>query len=121
MLFGNTLGKFLCGIKIIEKDGSVISPQHYLTRAGHLFVSGYGAGFLTFITFPYQYFRVAKGLPASYDEKLDLKCVKVKQNDLVRILGSIITMVVTVITILGFAFLIAFILLTITKFMGLTF
>jgi len=76
--FGNTFGKWIFGVKTIECDGSCLKPNRFFIRNMSVYLSGYGLKIPLVIlcTTVFQYCRVSKGLPTSYDEKLDIRCIK---------------------------------------------
>ena len=94
-LFGNTLGKWLLGIRIVDKKGIVINPDTYSSRNWRVYFSGYALAipFVTFITMIRQYFRVSKLLPASYDEESGLKVVNHNKKWLKTAIGVVICIV----------------------------
>ncbi len=72
--FGNTPGKWLLGIKIVDADLRSIKRVTHFLRNLLVYLSGFGFGIplLTLVTFLFQYFRVSRGAQASYDDTLGL-------------------------------------------------
>jgi uncharacterized RDD family membrane protein YckC len=78
-MFGNTFGKFLLGIRVMQPDGEPISPRQYLRRQLGLYWYGLGTGFplVPLFTMSRQYWRMRKGHPARYDTGLfEVKAAK---------------------------------------------
>lgn len=69
-LFGQTLGKKICGIRVCDANGNPIGRWAYFGRAWGVFLLGEGLGipFVCLGTELWQACRVGKGLPAAYDE-----------------------------------------------------
>ncbi len=96
-IFGNTLGKWLFGISILEKDGNRISPSRYFKRNMMIFLQGWGLGIpiINLVTMTTQYNKLSKEGTTTYDKKMDLLVVKEKQHPL-KILLAIIIVVLLV-------------------------
>jgi uncharacterized RDD family membrane protein YckC len=69
-IFGNTPGKSLLGLKVINRDGSSLSFGRYLGRNFRMWFSGLGLAIpiVNFFTMAYQSRRLSDERPASYDE-----------------------------------------------------
>ena len=91
-IFGNTLGKWLFGIKHIENSGISLTAGRYFSRNLSVYWGGYGLAvpIATLCTFIHQYNRVSKEQPASYDEKLGMKCISHNANGFKRFLGILL-------------------------------
>ena len=76
-LFGNTLGKKLMGIQVLEADGRKVSRSRYFRRNLQVFLEGYALGIppLFLISFIWQSERVYRGKPATYDARLGFQVV----------------------------------------------
>ena len=92
-IFGNTLGKWLWGIKHIETNGMGISGGRYFSRNIRVYWGGYGLGIpiVTLCTFVTQYNRVSKGEPSTYDESMGIKTVRPNPNAFKSFWGVIVT------------------------------
>lgn len=95
-VFGNTLGKWLWGIKVVENNGIKISASRYFNRNLRIYWGGYGLGIpiVTLCTFIKQYSRVSKGNSATYDEKMGVKSICPKPNDVKTFFGIIFIILV---------------------------
>lgn len=67
--FGNTPGKALVGLKVLNKHGGALTFKDYLNRNFSLWVSGIGLGIpiANLAAMLYQANRLQQGTPASYD------------------------------------------------------
>ena len=77
-IFGNTLGKWLFGVKaVMLSDKSSLTGFYYLTRNMYIyaFTFCFGAPVIKLITFAYQQQRVYEGKPTTYDEKLQVMSI----------------------------------------------
>jgi uncharacterized RDD family membrane protein YckC len=70
-IFGNTPGKALMAVHVVNANGERLDGLDYLKRNIRLWVSGYGLGIpiVSLVTMIWQGVRVGKGKPASYDVK----------------------------------------------------
>lgn len=68
-IFGNTLGRALIGLHVSLKDGSPLNFGQYISRNYAMWFMGLALGFplLNLVTMGWQYSRIRKGEPASYD------------------------------------------------------
>ena len=91
-LFGNTLGKWLLGVRIVDKKGIVINPDTYFSRNWKVYFSGCALGvpFLGYITMMRQYIHFSKTQSASYDEEPGLKVVNHNKMWLKAAIGVIL-------------------------------
>ena len=92
---GNTPGKILLGIKVIEKDGSSINGKRYLLRNILVWGEGLfgGVAIMYVITQLYQFIRIQKKNSTTYDEKLNMACIKFKHNIFERIIIASIILI----------------------------
>lgn len=69
-IFGQTLGKKICGIRVCDADGNPIGRWAYFGRAWCVLLLGVGLmlPLVSVGTQLWQASRVGKGLPAAYDE-----------------------------------------------------
>ncbi|QQG66426.1 DnaJ domain-containing protein [Desulfobulbus oligotrophicus] len=70
-IFGNTPGKAILGLRILTKDGQVLSFAQYLQRNLSVWVYGLGLGIpiVNLFTMAAQGNRLKKGMPTKYDEQ----------------------------------------------------
>ena len=77
-IFGNTLGKWLFGVKaVMQLDKSSLTGFYYFTRNMYIyaFTFCFGAPVIKLFTFVYQQQRVYEGKPTTYDEKLQVMSI----------------------------------------------
>lgn len=100
-VFGNTLGKWLWGIKIVENNGIKISAGRYFNRNLRVYWGGYGLAIpiVTLCTFITQYNRVSKGNPSTYDEIMGVKSIRPNPNGLKAFFGVILIILVYILLI----------------------
>jgi uncharacterized RDD family membrane protein YckC len=70
-MFGNSLGKALLGVRVVSREGQMLSFGEHLGRNLRAWVSGLGLGIplIMLITMARQHGRVKAGKRASYDER----------------------------------------------------
>ncbi|MBK6939468.1 MAG: RDD family protein [Planctomycetes bacterium] len=68
-VFGNTLGKALLGVKVLNADGTKPAFGDFVARNVRVWIAGYGLGIplVTLFTMVRQHGRVKAGRAASYD------------------------------------------------------
>jgi len=78
--FGNTLGKWLAGIKVRNIAGSKLSFAQYLRRNFHLWFSGLalGIGIIALFTFISNHRRVKTGHLTSWDHAVESRVLRVR-------------------------------------------
>lgn len=99
--FGNTLGKFLFGVKtVMQFDKSCLTGFYYFTRNMYIYacVFCFGIPLIPLFTSLYQQRRLYNGKPASYDERLRVMSIVHHAHWLRTFLG-IILFIVTIFTI----------------------
>ncbi|MGE4563817.1 MAG: RDD family protein [Victivallaceae bacterium] len=91
-IFGNTPGKRLLGVKIVDGSMRVIDRGTYFRRNLRIFCSGYALGIpiAALVTFAIQYSRVSRGNPASYDEALNLTALHCRSGKLKTLLAALL-------------------------------
>ena len=95
-IFGNTLGKWLFGVKaVMQLDKSSLTGFYYLTRNMYIyaFVFCFGAPVIKLITFAYQQQRVYEGKPTTYDEKLQVMSITHNTSRFKTFLGILLWIV----------------------------
>lgn len=75
--FGNTLGKYLLGLKIVHKEGYAIKFRHYFKRGFLVWFKGLACGipFLTLFSSLWQRSQLLKHSATSYDKALGFQVV----------------------------------------------
>ena len=91
-VFGNTLGKWLFGIKHVEKSNLKISAKRYFVRNIRVYCSGCGFGIpiVNVFCFIAQHARVSCGEQSTYDNKMGIKTVLSKPSSLKIFFGNIV-------------------------------
>lgn len=91
-IFGNTLGKRLLGIKIVDGAMQVIDRGTYFRRNLRIFCSGYALGIpiATLVTFAIQYSRVSRGNQTSYDEAHNLFALDCRIGELKTVIAGLL-------------------------------
>ncbi len=76
-LFGNTLGKFLFGVRIVNANGEKATPSEYMKRNMRVCLEGFALWIplLSFIAQVVQFVKVVKKRPTSYDKRLGMNVV----------------------------------------------
>lgn len=69
-VFGNTLGKALLGLTVVNANGTRLSFKQHILRNLYVWISGFALGIplLSQGVFILQYSKLKKGKPATYDE-----------------------------------------------------
>jgi hypothetical protein len=82
-IFGNTLGKWLAGIKILTFRGEPVPFQGYLKRNFGVYFSGLGTGFplVSLFTLVSSYNRAKKGELMSWDQNEGTRSYTLPSND----------------------------------------
>ena len=78
-LCGNTLGRWLLGVRIVDAEGGKISGKSYFIRNFKVYFAGVGAYFCVapLITMAIQYRQVNQGCPATYDRKTGFQVIRI--------------------------------------------
>ena len=77
-IFGNTLGKWLFGVKaVMQLDKSSLTGFYYFTRNMYIYAFAFcfGAPIIPLVTFAYQQRKVYEGKPTTYDKKLQVMSI----------------------------------------------
>ena len=93
---GNTLGKWLFDVKVVDQYGKVIPNKKYFHRNIRVYC-GLALPIVSLFTFLTQYNRVSKGNPTTYDETLNLKSIRYNANGFKTLLGIILFISVLII------------------------
>ncbi len=74
-VFGNTFGKKLLRMEVVDRHGKWLSRRAYLGRNVHIWFSGFGLGiWLMSVIMPtIQIWRIGSGKPATYDENTGVR------------------------------------------------
>lgn len=95
-IFKGTFGKWLFGIKVIEKNGEKPIASRYFTRNLGVLYGGFGLSipFVNWIAAITQYCRVSKGNPASYDEHLGFESIKYNDTIFKTVFGIVLIILI---------------------------
>lgn len=79
-IFGNTPGKWLCGIQVISTRGREISFPRYLNRNLRIYLFGLALGLpvISLFTAIHNHAKVSQGHPTSWDYDLETDVVRVR-------------------------------------------
>lgn len=83
---GNTPGKALLGLRVVDADGQRIGNRAYLNRNTRLWLGGYGLGIplVNLVTVVRQFIRVLGRQPASYDVESCQRVIVHKRRGVLR-------------------------------------
>lgn len=78
-VFGNTFGKKLLRMEVVDRNGNWLSRRAYFGRNVHIWFSGFGVGIwlLSVIMPTIQIWRIGSGKPATYDENTGVRVLAV--------------------------------------------
>lgn len=90
--FGNTLGKWMFGIRVLDRSGAKMTADDYGVRCLAMLRSGFWWGilFVSWIPAVVQCWRVLRGRPTSYDAKLGSLPVVAEQPAARKFFGDIL-------------------------------
>jgi uncharacterized RDD family membrane protein YckC len=80
MLFGNTPGKWVAGLRVRDVSGQKLTPLRYLRRSSGVYLNGLalGLGLIAIFTLIHQYRRASSGALTSWDERNDSRVQHVR-------------------------------------------
>lgn len=93
-VFGNTFGKFLFGIKVLDSTGEPLKPFDYFARNLKIFFFGLGCGILAPFTMFAQFTALIARKSTSYDKTPPRFVVKRNATTIKTALGIIIFLMV---------------------------
>lgn len=84
-MFGNTLGKWIAGVKVLSSDGRKLPFKDYLWRNLGVYVQGYGLGLplVSLVTLIYSWNKASKGEDLGWDRSKNRACFGIN-NSLIR-------------------------------------
>ena len=99
-LFGNTIGKWLFGVKVIDLEEQPLSAGAFFKRNMQVYWGGYGLAFpiVNVLTFYTQYKFVSQGLSATYDHRLGFLSIRYHETPLKTLLGIVLLCLLPIIT-----------------------
>ncbi len=97
-IFGTTFGKWLFGIKVVDRSGVAVSAGRYFYRNLRVWWGGYGLGLplICLITGSVQQYRILKGKSATYDQALGLNSIRYKVNGFKTFCGVVLLVLLLV-------------------------
>ena len=99
-LFGNTLGKWLFGVKVFDVDARPLTASAYFIRNMRVYWGGYGLNFpiVSIFTMYTQYKFVSQGLSTTYDNRLSYVSVSHNESIVKTVLGVLLLCILPLIT-----------------------
>jgi uncharacterized RDD family membrane protein YckC len=102
-LCGNTPGKRLAGIRVLDARGGKLTFRRYLSRCFKLYVWGLGLGIplVTLITMLRSHAAAAAGKLSRWDESLDTRAVRVRPGTWRTVLTAVVYLSLVVLLVAG--------------------
>jgi len=80
--FGNTLGKWIAGLKVLSSEGRKLPFKDYLWRNLGVYVQGYGLGLplVSLVTLIYSWNKAGKGEDLGWDRSKNRRCFGINSS-----------------------------------------
>lgn len=92
-IFGNTFGKWVCGIRVVDKNGIKLDGSEYFLRNCRFFLKGLwlGVPILFLVGIALSCDKMSKGKPTSYDAPHGISVVEYNRTPARAFISTVVT------------------------------